>query len=790
MVVSARTSEQLELLKILDIVSGYAKGENGKARCKSILTLDSLDRLQSELRQTKDIVEMLSEGEVFDLFPYEDVSDDLYMLSKNGYVLDVEAVHRILDVLRNYDGFIKHFTKGRPATYPYIYQLGYIDGYTSDPIDKILKVFDEEGNVKPDASPELIQIHKKIRSTEREAEKRFGELLLQYKKANLLSDTEETLRSGRKVLVLPVEHKRKIPGVIHDQSATGKTVYMEPQELMILNNEVLSLQNDLRAEIYKVLKTLSEDLRGDGDMIKMSYEKLGLIDAVRAKGVFSHKIGGVLPELDDKCSLSLKGVKHPTLLLQELSGGAKTIPFDLTLKGDNRMLLISGPNAGGKSVTLKAVGLVHLMLYHGLLVPVEEKSKMSIFSNIFTDIGDQQSIDEGLSTYSSHLTNLKVILDEADDKSLVLLDEIGSGTDPKLGGAIAEGILRGLIAKKCIGIVTTHYSELKIFAFRQEGIVNGAMLFDKENLQPTYKLKVGKPGSSYAFEVANKVGLDHRAIRYARKKVGKKENQVEDLLVDLQEGKAILDEQLKWLDDERTRLDKLIKNYETLSKEFQVKRKKLQIRAKEIELKNTNLESTALQDVINKLEKEKILDKVRKKKKDALQKRAQESKQIVELKKEILAEKRADEVITAGDYVKMIDGDMSGEVLSVKGDNAKILFGLMQMEVPLADVTLANAHLEFNRNKNINVKGVAFEANFSPKLDIRGYKMSDAEATLDVFFDKAILNNVRTLEIVHGKGKGALRSLVISKMKEYKDFQSYYHPDDDRGGDGVTFIRM
>ncbi len=790
MVVSARTSEQLELFKILEIVSGYAKGASGKERCKSILHLDGLQGLQEELLQTKDIVEMISESETFDLFPYEDVSDDLFMLSKNNYVLDVEAVHRILDVLRNYDGFIKHFTKSRIQSYGYIYRLGQIEGYSSDPIDKILQVFDEEGNVRPDASPELVRLHKKIRSTEREADKRFGELLLQYKKANLLSDTEETLRNGRKVLVLPVEHKRKIQGVIHDQSATGKTVYMEPQELMILNNEVLSLQNDLRAEIYKVLKTLSEDLRDDVGTIKKCYEKLGLIDAVRAKGVFSHKIEGVLPELDDKCSLSLKGVKHPILYLQELSGGAKTISFDLNLKGDNRMLLISGPNAGGKSVTLKAVGLIHLMLYHGLLVPVEEKSKMSIFSNIFTDIGDQQSIDEGLSTYSSHLTNLKLILDEADDKSLVLLDEIGSGTDPKLGGAIAEGILRGLIAKKCIGIVTTHYSELKIFAFRQQGIVNGAMLFDKDHLKPTYKLKVGKPGSSYAFEVANKVGLDDRAIRYARKKVGKKENHVEDLLVDLQEGKAILDEQLKWLDDERARLDKLIKNYETLSQEFQVKRKKLQIRAKEIELKNTNEENLALQEVINKLEKEKNLEKARKKKKDALAKRAEGSEQIVELKKEILADKRSDEIISVGDYVKMIDGDMSGEVLDVKGDKAKVLFGLMQMEVPLADVTLANAHLEFNRNKSINVKGVAFESNFSPKLDIRGYKMTDAEATLDVFFDKAILNNARTLEIVHGKGRGALRSLVISKMKEYKDFQSYYHPADEQGGDGVTFIRM
>lgn len=790
MVISDRTKEQLELPKILTNVIQYARGEQGRKLSTQVLSKDIPSELEKELLRTKDAVDMIAESELYDLTPYHDVSEDLYMLSKKGYVLDVEAVHRILEVLLNYDGWVKHFSKSRTKLYPHVYDLGHIDIYSTSPIEKILKVFDEEGNVRPDASPELVRIHKRIKSIEREADKRFGELLLTYKKSNLLTDTGETLRNGRKVLVLPVEHKRKIEGVIHDQSATGKTVYIEPQELLILNNEISSLHNDLRAEIYKVLRSLSDDLRSDGEMIGLVYEKVGLLDATRAKGVFSAKLHGVLPKLSDKNSLTLKQVRHPILYLQELSGGPKTIPFDLNLKGDNRMLLISGPNAGGKSVTLKAVGLVHLMLYYGLLVPVHEESEMCIFTKIYTDIGDQQSIDEGLSTYSSHLTNLKQILDDADDSSLILLDEIGSGTDPKLGGAIAEGILRGLIAKKCIGIVTTHYSELKIFAFRQNGIVNGAMLFDKEHLRPTYKLKVGKPGSSYAFEVAKKVGLDERAVRYARKKVGKKENEVEDLLVDLQEGKAILDEQLKWLDSERGRLDKLIKNYETLSKEFQVKRKKLQIRAKEIELKSANSESRALQEVIKKLEKEKNLEKAKAKKEEVLAKRAKESEQIVELKREILSEKREDEIITEGDYVKMIDGDMSGEVLSVSGDKAKVLFGLMQMEVSLADITLANAQLEVNRSRSINIKGVAFEANFSPKLDIRGYKLRDAEDTLDVFFDKALLNNARILEIVHGKGRGALRSLVISKMKEYKDFKSYYHPADEQGGDGVTFIRM
>jgi DNA mismatch repair protein MutS2 len=340
------------------------------------------------------------------------------------------------------------------------------------------------------------------------------------------------------------------------------------------------------------------------------------------------------------------------------------------------------------------------------------------------------------------------------------------------------------------GVVTTHYSQLKAYAFDTKGIVNGAMLFDKELLTPTYRLKVGKPGSSYAFEVAKKVGLSHHVLKYARKKVGKKENLVEDLLVDLQEGKSILDEQLRYIADEKLRLDRLIKNYQEMTKQYDVKRKKLKIKNKEIELKRANNEQVELQKLINKLEKDKNLERARSLKENARSKRQVESSDIIMLKKDILEKKDPDEEIFVGDNIRMIDGDMTGEVLRINGDRVVALFGLMQMEVAMADVILAKDQLAINRTKHINFKGVAFENNFSPKLDIRGYKMRDADVTLDEFFDKALLNNVGTLEIVHGKGSGALRRLVINKMKEYNDFQSYYHPESERGGDGVTFIKV
>jgi DNA mismatch repair protein MutS2 len=315
------------------------------------------------------------------------------------------------------------------------------------------------------------------------------------------------------------------------------------------------------------------------------------------------------------------------------------------------------------------------------------------------------------------------------------------------------------------------------------------MLFDKEHLQPTYKLKVGKPGSSYAFEVAKKIGLDERIIKYARKKVGKKENEVEDLLVDLQEGKAIIDEQLDYIHNEKKQLEKLMTNYNQLNEELQIKRKKLQIQAKELKIERSNEENLLLQNLISKLQKEKNLEKAKKLKEDADRQRSEQAKTIYALKKDVSEARNDDRPIEVGGYVRVLDSDLTGEVLNINGNKAEVLVGLMKMWVAMVDLIPIKDPLEVKR-KGINIKGVAFENSFSPKLDIRGYKIQDATETLQEFFDKALLSNARTLEVVHGKGSGALRKLVIKKMKEYKDLDSYWHPADESGGDGVTMIQM
>ncbi len=788
--ISQRTIEQLEFDKIFTLVGQYCKGVAGEELLREDLFESDFDRLKGKLDISSDVMNMIQEGQSLSLAEYQDISEDLYLLNKKGYVLAADSVMRIAHTLRNYDSFVRHFDAKKNKTYQHLYALGSLAVYSPLPLVEIDKVFDAKGDIRPDASPELSRISRRILGIAKRMDNEFDLMLKKYREAHQLTQTGESIRGGRRVLVLPVENKRKISGVIHDYSASGKTVYIEPQEVLTLNNDLYELENDKRTEVYRILTTLSEYLRGHHGMIQMVFDRLKHIDVALAKGTFSHRIQGVVPDLVNHPVLEMKAVRHPLLVWQGLESGQQTIPFDLHLKNDNKILLISGPNAGGKSVTLKAIGLIHLMVYNGLLVPLHPESKIGMLRTIYTDIGDHQSIDEGLSTYSSHLTNLKDIVESCDQNSLVLLDEIGSGTDPKLGGAIAEGILNSLIYKKTYGVVTTHYSQLKIYAFHARGIVNGAMLFDKELLTPTYRLKVGKPGSSYAFEVAKKVGLSHHVLRYAQKKVGKKQHLVEQLLIDLQEGKAILDDQLTHVRDERQKLDRLIKNYQDMAKQYDLKRKKLKIKAKEIELSRANHDHHEVQQLINKLEKEKNIEKARELKVSLLDKRKTESSEIDILRKEIFQDKSPDQNIYVGDTVKMLDGDIRGEVLSIQGDKAVVLFGLMQMQVAIADIALAPDQLSINRLRSIDLRGVDFQHDFSPKLDIRGYTLTDAALTLDEFFDKAILNNVKTLEIIHGKGSGKLRNLVLRKMKDYKDFRSYYHPDPERGGDGVTCITM
>ncbi|MCZ2339485.1 MAG: Smr/MutS family protein [Chitinophagales bacterium] len=514
------------------------------------------------------------------------------------------------------------------------------------------------------------------------------------------------------------------------------------------------------------------------------------LDTIRAKARFAYRINAVKPIIQQKPIFAFKMAYNPVLVLKNEGSGAPVVPFDLELHGQNRILVLSGPNAGGKSVALKSVGLLQLMLQSGILVSADENSKFGIFSKFFVDIGDQQSLEDDLSTYSSHLRNMHFTTEQADKNSLVLIDEFGSGTDPKIGGAIAEAILNDINHKKVFGVITTHYSNLKFFAFKTPGIVNGSMEFDNEHLLPTFRLHVGKPGSSFAYEIAQKIGLSQQIVKYARHKTGKNEKAIDEMLTTLMAEKKEYEEKLASLIDKQDRLDRLIQSYEQMNTDLDIKKQKIKLQAKE----------AVAQSVIQQnQEAERLLREIRtvKDEEQALQaaidlkKRQEEAlKELEKIKMEVFAKEisASTEKLQLGSFVKMRNGSSTGEILAIDKNMAEVQMGFIRVKMPLIDLVLVKENKESNKAK-IKSHLVRSE-NPENKIDIREYTKQDALRMLQNFLDNSLLSDAHELKIIHGIGTGVMKKEVHKMLKQYKDIKEIWHPDPEQGGEGVTLVRF
>ena len=649
----------------------------------------------------------------------------------------------------------------------------------------------EEGEFKENASPKLIEIHQKIQKNQKQAERSFQKIIRDYQKKGWLSETLESFRSGRRVLSVPAEHKRKIKGIIHDESATGKTVFIEPDEIVFLNNELFDLENDKRREIYKLLAELSALLSGYADQFRVYFDYYIDLDLIQAKASFGQAYGGAIPNIKEDPVFNIKNGIHPLLLLSHQKKGKPVVPFDLDLKAPDRIVLISGPNAGGKTVLMKSVGLIQLMLQNGFLIPADPNSELGIVRQIFVEIGDQQSIDDDLSTYSSRLKNLNQVLNKADKYSLVLIDEFGSGTDPNVGGAIAEGILKSLVERLCFGIITTHYSNLKVFAFNSTGVVNASMLFDKNKLEPTFQFRVGNPGSSFAFEIAINSGLPKNLIQYAKKRIGKDEYSIDRLLIYLQDQKRKIDIKSDKLKTSEKHLEKLISNYEELRKELEYRRKKHKMEVKQQALQEISNTSRELNKMLKQLKKEKDLSKAVAKNKELIQKRSSVEKEVKALKQEVYGrESKNQKPVQVGDFVRLRNGTISGKILRIEKDKAELMMGSVRMNVPLTDLVSANEPLDIKTGQTINTELTDFSSKRNTSLDIRGYRAHEAERAITHFVENAFIHNINHLKILHGKGNGVLKKVVIDKLKSYKEIKSFEHPEEEYGGEGITLINL
>lgn len=788
--------ERLEFDKVLLLLEKECLGALGKEAVRHLSFFTDIAVIEQQLKEVWELKLSLEKNDYFPMSAYENLAEDLKMLDIEDYVLAEESWRRIHRVLLITGEIFNFFSLERQKIYPAIFDIIRPVFYDKELAATIERIFDEKGEIRPDASLFLSKIKREIGNKQRELDKVFRSLINEYRNKGYLSDNVESVRNNRRVFSVPSEHKRKIRGIIHDESATGRTAFIEPEPVIEINNDIFDLQQEERREIWRILKELSATFRPFTPQVRVYLALLLRFDVIHAKARLATLMHANIPRLKPGPGFGTEMARHPLLFLKNQKTGKEVVPFDLKLFADNRIVVVSGPNAGGKSILMKSVGLIQLMLQAGMLVPVDEISEMGVFNKIFADIGDQQSLEDDLSTYSSRLANMKAFLQQADANSLVLIDEFGSGTDPKIGGAIAEAILKELNERQVFGVITTHYSNLKMFAFRNIGIVNGSMLFDKENLSPTYQFKVGRPGSSYAFEIAQKSGLGKKIISYARQRAGKSETAVDDLLIDLQREKKEVEDKLQSMTEREKQLEKLIRSYEDLHRDLEYRRKKQKMEAKEQALQDTARENKEWDRLIKEIREKQNLEKAKQMLEHAKNQKKELEVQVTELRSDL----KSVEVIPmkepkkgpleTGDYVRIRQGGATGIVETIDKNKAIVAVGHIRMTVALRDLSHAREPLDVRSSVSIQSDTISQNAEFDSKLDIRGMNTEDAIKVLQDFLDRALLTSTNNLRIVHGKGTGVLRNVVRRKLQEYREVKRAYHPAEDGGGDGVTVVEF
>jgi DNA mismatch repair protein MutS2 len=797
--ISKELYEKLEFDRILALAQKECCGELGETYFQNLQPISSLSALEFQLKKVKELKLSLEKNDRFPFNYYYPIAEELKMLAIDGYVLSVESLQRINTILLVFRDLYRFFDKIRREVYPSLYSILAEVGYDDLLAKEITRVIDDDGNIRADASPELIKIRKAQQSKARELDGIYKRIIGEYRQKGWLAESAETLRNGRRVLAVPVEHKRKVRGIIHDESTTGRTAFIEPEAAIEVNNDVFDLEQEEKQEIHRILRALSAVLRPHVALLGAYEQVVADFDVVLAKAKIALRMKANMPQLVNAPHMGIKKGRHPLLYLKNKALGKETIPFNLELFAGNRVLLLSGPNAGGKSVLMKSVGILQLMLQSGFLVPVHELSEMGIFESIFAHIGDAQSLDDDLSTYSSHLQNMKFFLEKANAHTLVLIDEFGSGTDPKMGGAIAEAILKKLNELQVYGVVTTHYGNLKMFAYKNAGIINGCMNFDKENLKPSYQLTVGRPGSSYAFEIAGNVGLDRQVLKYAKQRIGENEHSVDTLLVELQQEKQQYDQLLKELTEKQTLLDKLIKQYDDQIHDLEIRRKKMKLEAKEQHLQQTAQSQQEIQRLLKELRQEQkqgygqaeqSLEKARALNVQTREVQQQLAQEVSALSDDIYQKPTAlEKNIEVGDFVRMRTGSATGKVVALDKKQAIVQMGEMNLNVKIKDLVPVGEPLVIRPEKSVNTD-IQRSAHFDPKIDLRGLTVTDAQLRVQDFLDQALITSANLLRIVHGKGDGILRRMVKTKLREYKEVKKHYHPESFEGGDGVTIAEL
>ena len=822
----------------------------GKEEVDKITFMDNVKAINTQLSRVREFRRLQEEEENFPLNYFFDVRQSVARLRLEGTHMEEDELFDLRRSLGTVNDIVTYLNRTdedaavaatddgwrKDPVYPYPALHELAEGVVTFPqiLQRIDQILDKFGKIRDTASPELLNIRRELTKVEGSISRTLYSILRSAQSEGLIEkDVTPAMRDGRLVIPVVPTMKRKIKGIVHDESASGKTLFIEPTEVVEANNRVRELEAEERREVIRILTEMAKVIRPHVPQILDSYKLLAQVDMLRAKTELAKLIDGIEPEVGKYPHIDWIGATHPLLRLSLQKQGKKVVPLEITLTRNKRMLIISGPNAGGKSVCLKTVGLVQYMLQCGLSVPMSERSQTGIFQNILIDIGDEQSIEDDLSTYSSHLTNMKNMMKSANDRTLILIDEFGTGTEPQIGGAIAEAVLKQFCIKRAYGVITTHYQNLKHFADSHEGVVNGAMLYDRHQMQALFQLQIGQPGSSFAIEIARKIGLPEQVIHDASEIVGSDYIQSDKYLQDIVRDKRYWESKRQTIHQREKQMEQTIAKYESEISDLAKSRKEVLAKAKERAEELFKESNKKIENVIREIREKQAEKEETKKLRDSLRdfkegisdmdKQAEDDKiarkmaQILRRKENKKNRKKDDpsssgqdkdntsaattlSTVSAplkeGDTVRIKGTTSVGKIESIQGKNATVIFGDLRSTTSLKKLEHATAPKREEPRPFMTVGRQTRETidekklNFKQDLDVRGMRGDEALNAVMYFIDDATLVGMSRVRILHGTGTGILRQLIRQYLATVPAVTSYKDEHVQFGGAGITVVDL
>ncbi len=778
--------------KVKSLLAEACHGQLGKNQVDRVTLHHDVNSINELLNATDELLQQLKSGDPFPELQAFELAQELKRSAVQGYHIPGQQLFQLKQNLQLMSQIARYFEKCR-ADYPNWHNRCDDIAPQKELLENLDRVFDRNGGIKDSASQSLKKIRQEIRLKESSARRELESILkTATEKGYTEKDSGLTIRDGRLVVPIQAEHKRRFKGLIVDESTTGKTVYLEPLQVFDQNNQIRELHFAEKREIIAILTTLTLQVAKQREQLMDLEAFLGEVDFTRAKAKLAQRIDACKPQVRDQSDFNLIDAVHPILLLANRKLNLPVVPLSAEINEDQRIIVISGPNAGGKSVALKTVGLLQMMLQSGMLVPVADESTMGIFKELFIDIGDEQSIENDLSTYSSHLENMRHLLLTCTERSLFLIDEFGTGTEPQFGGAIAESIMEILVARKARGLVTTHYGNLKKFAEEQPFVINAAMRFDLERLAPLYLLDIGKPGSSFALEIAGKIGLPSEVLSAAKARVGHDQVAFEKLVTELEQEKQKYDQYNQQVEDLKNKLEASTLEKEKQISQIQGERKEIINRAKMEAQELLTEANQRIEATIRAIQENKAKKEVTRQVRQELD-RFKESSKPLKITKEV-GEKVLPGPIRPGDMVRLKDSEAKGEVVSISGKSAEIIMGALKSKVKLHRLQKVGTVQPQSRPAPAKVKSNielhSKRANYSSQLDVRGMRASEALKAVADFIDESMLLGMTHLRILHGKGDGILRSVIREQLSGDPSIESMKDEHVERGGSGITLVTL